>query len=124
MLDQVMRTRQISPVRSSNEYYGSVSGSYSLLNGNRTIVKFTKWQGGGVDEPYNRIKGPIIEKLLPIIGSMNLKSDQRPHNRKNVSPQWDRCPKSHIKTPQAIGSMIPHSQINNLQNRKYGHVIE
>ncbi len=45
--DQVMRTRQIFRVRSSNEYYGSVSGSYSLLNGNRTIVKFTEWQRGG-----------------------------------------------------------------------------
>jgi hypothetical protein len=47
LLEQVMRTRQISRVRSSNEYYGSVSGSYSLLNGNRTIVKFTEWQRGG-----------------------------------------------------------------------------
>ncbi len=46
--DQVMRAREISRVRSSNEYYGS-------------------------------------EKLLPIIGSMNLKSDQRAHNRK-MSP--------------------------------------
>jgi len=103
LLDQVMRTRQISRVRSSNEYYGfvtririlffalweqddyqlnSLSGSVARINGpdNRINEPYNRIKGPiiGKMAPHNRINGPIIAKVAPIIGPMPRKSHKYP----------------------------------------------